>query len=311
MTSRLSDERVAIVTGAGRGMGREHALALSRAGCRVVVNDRDADVARRVADEIADHGGVAVHDSHDILEGSDAVVAHAIEEYGRLDVLVNNAGALGTTMFAETDAENWHRSCDMHIRSAVGMARAAWSSLLASPAGRIINVSSVGVLGNPGLTAYGTGKAAILGFTNSLAAESAGSGITVNCILPTAWTRMTEEMPDPFLREVLERHFGSDHVAKFVVRLAEPNCPFNGESFEVGGGWASRFQWTLGPAVDVGGDASSTSWTELADALLAEGDLTAVRTTSEWVGMEVTRVAPDLGRRAHETATEFRTVEYK
>ena len=91
------------------------------------------------------------------------------------------------------------------------------------------------MLGNPGFTAYGTGKAGVFGFTNSLASEAAGTAVTVNCILPSAWTRMTAELPDPVLRDVFEQHFQAEHVASFVARLAHPSCNFNGEAFEVRG----------------------------------------------------------------------------
>lgn len=310
MTESTSQRRVAIVTGAGRGMGRTYALALSDSGVRVVVNDRDADVAQAVAREVTERGGIAVHNSYDIVASPEELVAHAIDAYGQLDIVVNNAGALGTTMFAETTSQDWHRLCDMHIRSAVGVCRSSWNHLLQSDAGRIINVSSVGMLGNPGFTAYGTGKAGVFGFTNSLATEAAATNITVNCILPSAWTRMTAEFPDPVLRDIFEQHFDAEHVASFVARLADPACTFNGEAFEVGGGWASRVQLTFGPAVDITG-SSSEAWAEQSEALLGEGELTAVRTPSEWLGVEVSRVAPELSKGVFDTPTEFNTVEYK
>ncbi|KXX58862.1 hypothetical protein AZG88_43805 [Rhodococcus sp. LB1] len=274
------------------------------------MNDRDADVAETVAKEITERGGTAVHNAYDVVTNPEELVAHAINSYGQLDIVVNNAGALGTTLFADTTSQDWHRLCDMHIRSAVGVSRSSWPHLLKSDAGRIINVSSVGMLGSPGFTAYGTGKAGVFGFTNSLAFETTGTSITVNCILPSAWSRMTAELPDPVVREVFEHHFQSEHVATFVSQLADPDCTVNGEAFEVGGGWASRLQLALGPAVDITASASGT-WSGQSRALLRDGALTPVRTPSEWLGVEISRIAPELGKGIVDTPTEFNTLEYR
>lgn len=275
----------------------------------MLVNDLDADMAEAVASEIVQSGGIAVHNASDIVTHPNELVAQAIDAFGQLDIVVNNAGALGTTLFADTSPQDWHRLCDMHIRAAVGISRSSWPHLLQSAAGRVINVSSIGMLGNPGFTAYGTGKAAVFGFTNSLAAEAAGTNVTVNCIMPTAWTRMTAELPDPALRDIFEQHFQSEHVSAFVTRLASPESAFNGESFEVGGGFASRVQLALGPAVDITAPGSG-AWAEQSQALIGEGDLTPVRTPSEWLGVEISRVNPALDAESFNPATEFNKVTF-
>jgi NAD(P)-dependent dehydrogenase (short-subunit alcohol dehydrogenase family) len=213
------DGKVAIVTGAGRGIGREHALALSRAGAQVVVNDlgatlagegADATPAQQVVAEIEALGGRAVANGADVADFSEAeaLVRQAVETFGRLDILVNNAGITRDRMLVNMTEEEWDSVVAVHLKGHFAPTRHAaayWRER--SKAGedvraRIINTSSPsGVFGNVGQANYGAAKAGIAGFTLIAAQELARYGVTVNCLAPNARTRMTEaafgEIPVP------------------------------------------------------------------------------------------------------------------
>jgi NAD(P)-dependent dehydrogenase (short-subunit alcohol dehydrogenase family) len=213
------DGKVAIVTGAGRGIGREHALALSRAGARVVVNDLGVSLAgetagespaEQVVDEITSAGGEAVADGENVadFESARRMVEHAVDAFGRLDILVNNAGILRDRMLVNMEEAEWDAVVQVHLKGHFAPTRHAasyWRDR--SKAGeevraRVINTSSPsGVFGNVGQANYGAAKAGIVGFTLIAAQELGRYGVTVNCLAPNARTRMTEaafgEIPRP------------------------------------------------------------------------------------------------------------------
>ena len=206
--------KVAIVTGAGRGIGRAHALALAEAGAQVVVNDlggtlagegADLSPAQQVVDEIEAAGGAAVADGENVADfaGAGRMVEHAVSAFGRLDILVNNAGILRDRMLVNMSEDEWDAVIAVHLKGHFAPTRHAaahWRER--SKAGeelraRVINTSSPsGVFGNVGQTNYGAAKAGIAGFTLIAAQELARYGVTVNCIAPNARTRMTEETLD-------------------------------------------------------------------------------------------------------------------
>jgi NAD(P)-dependent dehydrogenase (short-subunit alcohol dehydrogenase family) len=245
------DDRVAIVTGAGGGVGRAHALALAERGARVVVNDLgialdgsapSSEVAQRVVDEIAHAGGTATADAHNVAEPDDAraIVQTALDAYGRVDILVNNAGVLDDQLLATVDDDYVDRVLDVHLRGAITLCRAVWAPMAEQGHGRIVNTSSGAVFGSPGGTVYQTSKAGLIGLTRSLALAGAELGIRVNAIMPTAYTRMTATVPDETFRAFMERTFGPERVAAFVVLLASDDVAVSGECFLVGGGRIAR-----------------------------------------------------------------------
>jgi NAD(P)-dependent dehydrogenase (short-subunit alcohol dehydrogenase family) len=203
--------KVAIVTGAGRGIGREHALALADAGARIVVNDlggsaagegHDATPAQTVADEIKDRGGEAVanYDNVADFQGAENLVKQAIGELGRLDILVNNAGIIRDRMLVNLTEEEWDSVINVHMKGHFAPTRHAaayWrgqSKAGEQVNGRVINTSSPsGVFGNVGQTNYGAAKAGIAAFTIISALELGRYGVTVNCLAPNARTRLTEQ----------------------------------------------------------------------------------------------------------------------
>lgn len=197
--------RVAIVTGAGGGIGREHALELAKRGASVVVNDLGGDVAGRggsasmaenVVKEIRDAGGTAVanHDSVSDTEGANAMVAQAVESFGKIDILINNAGIWRTALLEETTDEDWDAVIGTHLTGSFKMTRAVWPHMKAQGYGRIVyTASSAGIFGMPMIGGYGAAKAGIAGLMNIASLEGAEHGILCNGLMPNGNSRMAQQ----------------------------------------------------------------------------------------------------------------------
>jgi NAD(P)-dependent dehydrogenase (short-subunit alcohol dehydrogenase family) len=212
MTLRF-DGRVAIVTGAGGGLGRQHALALAARGAKVVVNDLGGSVhgeggtsatAQKVVDEIRAAGGEAIGNGASVTDPAavQAMVADAIDTWGRVDILVNNAGILRDKSFGKMELADFRLVMDVHLMGAVHCCKAVWDRMRAQNYGRIVmTTSSSGLFGNFGQANYGAAKMALVGLMQTLSIEGARHDIRVNCLAPTAHTRMTEGlMPEAALR---------------------------------------------------------------------------------------------------------------
>ncbi|MDQ2727908.1 MAG: SDR family oxidoreductase [Actinomycetota bacterium] len=242
------DGKVAIVTGAGGGLGRQHALLLASRGARVVVNDLGGSVrgdgsdkgpAETVVGEITDLGGEAVADGSSVAtpEGGETLVNRAIDSFGRVDIVVNNAGILRDKTFHNMTPDLLEPVIDVHLKGAFYVTRPAWIKMREQGYGRVINTSSnSGVLGNFGQSNYGAAKMGLVGLTRVLAAEGAKYNIKVNAIAPLARTRMTEDL----LGDAASR-LDPEAVAPVVVWLAHEDVPVSGEVFSVGGGRVARF----------------------------------------------------------------------
>jgi NAD(P)-dependent dehydrogenase (short-subunit alcohol dehydrogenase family) len=283
---------VVIVTGAGRGIGRGHALEFGRQGARVVVNDLGAAVdgtgsstgpAGAVVDEIRAAGGEAVANGDDVADwkGAERLVQTAIDTFGRLDVLVNNAGILRDRMLFNMTEEEWDGVIQVHLKGTFApahFAAAHWRER--SRAGedvdaRIVNTSSTsGIFGNVGQTNYGAAKAGIAAFTIIAAQELARYGVMVNAIAPGARTRMTENLggprPDPEPGEFDQR--APENVAPLVVWLGSPESRgVTGQVFLVGGGRIGvALGWRRGPTIDKGARWEPEELSEIVPSLLAE-----------------------------------------
>ncbi|HEY6584888.1 MAG TPA: SDR family oxidoreductase [Gaiellaceae bacterium] len=279
------DGKVAIVTGAGRGIGREHALALADAGAKVVVNDlggslsgegTDSSPAQTVVNEIVAAGGDAVASYDDVSDfaAAEHMIGRAVDRYGRLDILVNNAGILRDRMLVNMTEDEWDAVIAVHLKGHFGPTRHAaahWrerSKAGEDVRGRVINTSSPsGVFGNVGQANYGAAKAAIAGFTLIAAQELQRYGVTVNCIAPNARTRMTEEtfgdLPPP--GEGQFDPLDPGNMSPLVVALSADDAQdITGQCFFVWGGSVNVLRpWEAGELL-----AADEKWE--ADELLAQ-----------------------------------------
>jgi NAD(P)-dependent dehydrogenase (short-subunit alcohol dehydrogenase family) len=266
--AKLCEGRVVLVTGAGRGIGREYALLLAQHGAKVVVNDLggnldgtgvDASPAQKVVEEIRALGGEAVADGHDVSDwnGAKAMIDQAIQSFGRLDVLVNNAGILRDRMLVNMGEAEWDAVIKVHLKGTFAPthhAAAYWRYLVKetnTPANaRVINTSSVsGLYGNIGQTNYGAAKAGIAAFSIVAARELHRYGVTVNAIAPIANTRLTETLREYTEADRMRRN--PRWVAPVVVWLASAqSSDINGRVIEAGNGiFAIAEGWHRGPTV--------------------------------------------------------------
>jgi NAD(P)-dependent dehydrogenase (short-subunit alcohol dehydrogenase family) len=240
----LLEDKVAIVTGGGFGIGRAHALLLAEHGARVLVNDTggalngtgSSNAAQVVADEIRKAGGEAVADTHSVasFEGADAIVKAAVEQFGGVDILVNNAGILRDRTLLKMAPEEWQAVIDVHLTGTFACLQAGARQMVAQGrGGRIINTSSSsGLLGNFGQANYGAAKAGIHMLTRIASMELASKGITVNAIAPNAYTRMTKDLPG--MASYTEEEMGPQFMAPIVVYLASDQAAnVTGQTFGV------------------------------------------------------------------------------
>ncbi|WP_341891529.1 SDR family NAD(P)-dependent oxidoreductase [Variovorax sp. YR752] len=225
--------RVAIVTGAGGGLGRQHALALAARGAKVVVNDlggaRDGSggsvsAAQAVVDEIKAAGGEAMANGASVtdFEAVQAMVKQAVDAWGRVDILINNAGILRDKSFSKMELDDFKLVVDVHLMGAVNCTKAVWALMNEQKYGRIVmTTSSSGLYGNFGQSNYGAAKLALVGLMQTLSIEGAKNDIRVNCLAPTAATRMTEDL---FPKEMLEA-FRPEAVVPAMLVLAAQDAP--------------------------------------------------------------------------------------
>ncbi|WP_436785097.1 SDR family oxidoreductase [Stutzerimonas frequens] len=251
------EDKVVIVTGAGGGLGRAHALLFARHGARVVVNDlggstqgegANSSAADRVVEEIRQAGGQAVANHDSVTEG-DRIVQQALDTYGRIDVVVNNAGILRDKTFHKMDDADWDLVYRVHVEGSYKVTRAAWSHMREQGYGRVIfTASTSGIYGNFGQSNYGMAKLGLYGLTRTLALEGRKNNVLVNAIAPTGGTRMTEGLIPPQVFEQLKPEL----VSPLVVYLGSEQCQDTGGLFEVGGGWMGKVRWerSLGAGFD-------------------------------------------------------------
>src|SRR5437868_5298875 len=248
------DGKVAIITGAGGGLGRSHALLLASRGAQIVVNDLGGSVdgtgasagpAQKVVAEIEALGGAAVADGHSVAspDGADAIVRTALDAFGRVDIVINNAGILRDKSFANMTQDLWDAVIAVHLTGAFNVTRAAWPHLREQAYGRIVSTSSAaGIFGNFGQTNYGAAKMGIVGLTRVWAQEGGKYNIRANAIAPVARTRMTEDLMGPLVEKL-----DPGLVSPVVAFLASEECQVSGEVYSCGGGRVSRVFIAEGP----------------------------------------------------------------
>jgi NAD(P)-dependent dehydrogenase (short-subunit alcohol dehydrogenase family) len=233
-----------VVTGAGRGIGLAYARLLAARGARVVVNDLGGSADGVGADDepaitavagIVEGGGVAVADTSDVstVVGAQALVDKAIDQFGRLDIVINNAGVIRWAGFPDADADNLALHLAVHVGGSFNTTRAAWPHMVEQHYGRVVMTTSTGMLGLPANTSYATAKAGVIGLTRSLKTAGARNGIKVNLIAPAAMTRMAGgDSGDP--------HMAPELVAPMAAYLAHESCPVSGEIYTAGFGRFAR-----------------------------------------------------------------------
>ncbi len=275
MTIRF-DNRVAIVTGAGGGLGREYALALAARGAKVVVNDlggsRDgtgtSDAAQKVVEEIRSAGGTAYANGGNVANYEQMVemVAKTKEHWGRVDILINNAGILRDKTFAKMEMADFQLVLDVHLTGSANCTKAVWDTMREQAYGRIVmTTSSTGLYGNFGQANYGAAKMGLVGLMNTLAIEGAKYNVRVNAIAPVAATRMTEDLMPA---EILAR-LAPDTVVPATLFMCSEDAP-NKAIFNAGGGGFERTYVTITKGIHLHGDemtveAVAARWAEIGD----------------------------------------------
>jgi NAD(P)-dependent dehydrogenase (short-subunit alcohol dehydrogenase family) len=247
--------RVAIITGAGGGLGREHALLLGARGAQVVVNDvggavdgsgSDAGPAQRVVEEIVAAGGEAVANTDSVAtpEGGEAIVQTALDAFGRIDIVVNNAGILRDKTFHNMTPDLLDAVLSVHLKGAFYVTRPAWVHMREQQYGRVVLTSSnAGLFGNFGQSNYGAAKGGLFGLANVLSEEGARYNIKVNTLAPIAGTRMTQEIFGEELSQLLD----PATVAPVMAWLVHEDCPVTGHAYSVAAGRVARLFMGLGP----------------------------------------------------------------
>ena len=241
------DGKVAIVTGAGGGLGRSHALELARRGAFVVVNDLggsvdgvggDDSAAQKVVDEIKAAGGEAVPNYESVAtpEGGKAIVQTALDTWDKVDIVINNAGILRDKTFHNMTPEFLDPVIDVHLKGAFNVTKPAWAKMREQGYGRVVNTASgSGLFGNFGQSNYAAAKLGLVGLTRVLANEGRKHNIKANAIAPIAWTRMTEE-----IMTGMEEKLDPKYISPLVAYLVHEDCPVSGEVYSVAGGYVAR-----------------------------------------------------------------------
>jgi 3-hydroxyacyl-CoA dehydrogenase/3a,7a,12a-trihydroxy-5b-cholest-24-enoyl-CoA hydratase len=242
------DGRVVIVTGAGNGLGKSHALAFGKRGAKVVVNDLGGDIhggggsaraADLVVDEIRAAGGEAVANYDSVTDGH-KIVQSAIDAFGKVDVVINNAGILRDVSFHKMTKDDWEKVYAVHVQGAFSVTHAAWERMREQGYGRVIlTASAAGIYGNFGQANYAMAKLGLVGFSSTLAIEGRKKGVHVNAIAPIAGSRMTETVLPPELLAALK----PEYVTPLVLWLCHESCDETGGLFEVGGGFMGKLRW--------------------------------------------------------------------
>ncbi|EGD53867.1 SDR family oxidoreductase [Gordonia neofelifaecis] len=284
------DGQVALVTGVSTfGLGLAYARRLAERGCAIVVNDLGRDWTGAANEPgtveavriLRDEGATVIGVTGDVVTEADSIVAAAVDEFGRLDVVVNNAGAGGS----------FDTLVDVHLRGAHRIAEAAWPHLAAT-GGRILNISSNGSFAAPAMPGYAAAKGAIQSLTRTQAILGRADGIRSNAILPAAWTRSTAGIEQPGFGEFLQKHFPPEAVAAFAAYLLHAATDVTGECFAVGGGLVTRVVLAESAGA-LAAAPTPEAWPALIEQVLDDSELTVHHSMWEQLDYFVGRMSPD------------------
>jgi len=288
--------KVAIITGAGAGLGRSHALLFASRGAKVVVNDLGGAMdgsgagsetaAQKVVDEIKQKGGQAIADYNNVLDG-EKVVKSALDAFGTVDIVVNNAGILRDVSFLKQSDEDWEKVLKVHLFGSRNVSKAAFPIMREKKWGRIVmTTSSAGLYGNFGQTNYAAAKLGIVGLAHALKLEGAKYNVMVNTIAPLAGSRLTATVMPPAVVEALK----PDYVSPLVLLLCSDSCPGSGGIFAAGGGFFARAAMVQGPGTHL----------DLEGGISPEQVLAAWPEISRLEGAKEYNSAPESGAKAFE-----------
>ena len=290
-----------MVTGAGGGLGRAYALEFARRGAKVVVNDlggsgagegSSSSAADQVVQEIIDAGGDAVA-NYDSVENGAAIIETAIDNYSRVDIVINNAGILRDVSFAKMTDHDWELIYKVHVDGACSVTKAAWPHMIAQGFGRIIfTTSAAGIYGNFGQANYSSAKSALLGLGKTLAIEGGRKNVLSNIVAPIAGSRLTETIwPEDVLKAT-----SPDYVVPLVVKLCSEENTENGSVFEAGASWFSKIRTerskgvAFGIEADVSAEDVAERWDDICDftdSQPAEGIISTFNAVGDMVGIDL------------------------
>lgn len=289
------DGRVALVTGAGGGLGRAHALELASRGAKVVVNDlgggrdgsgKDDGPAQKVVEEIKAAGGEAIANAGSVADREDAarMVQQAVDSYGRLDIVINNAGILRDKTFAKMSLDDFELVVQVHLMGSTYVTHAAWPVMRAQKYGRIVlTASSSGLYGNFGQSNYGAAKMAMVGLMNCLRLEGEKDNVRINCLAPTAFSRMTSDLMPPEAASF----FKPEAVSPGIIALTGEDAP-TGMILEAGAGYFSKVEVREGKGValylDSNAELLAEKWDEVTDMSEARTFKAAPEVTGAIIG---------------------------
>lgn len=295
------DDRVVVVTGAGGGLGRAYALEFASRGAMVVVNDlggsgsgdgASSSAADGVVQEIVAAGGDAAA-NYDSVENGAAIVQTALDNYGRVDVVINNAGILRDSSFAKMTDQDWELIYKVHVDGAYSVTKAAWPHMVGQGFGRIIfTTSAAGIYGNFGQANYSSAKSALLGLGKTLAVEGGRKNVLSNIVAPIAGSRLTETIwPEQVLKAT-----SPDYVVPLVVKLCSEENQENGSVFEAGASWFAKIRTerskgvAFGVEADISAEDVAERWNDIcdfSDAQPAEGIISTFKAVGEMVGIDL------------------------
>jgi len=293
---------VAVITGAGGGLGRAYAHMLGERGCRIVVNDvgrphgDNVPVAQSVVDELQAKGIEAVADDHDAITDGAAIIATALDAFGVVGIVINNAGIGAGSPIGPNSPDEWRETIDATLQSSIAVTGiavtgAAWPHLIERGGGRIVMTGSPAMFGASTTIPYSATKSSMYGLTRSVAAAGRRYGIVANNVMPSALTRLTKSLPPGPMAQLFADHYSPEDVASFVTWLCHRSCTVSGESFSVGGGRAARVVLSENRGVLVDEQAPE-SWAAHVDELMSLDEVVFPHSMND----EVTWQAHTLGK---------------